>query len=49
MGSNIIAGVKPDSIVDCVNTMLESSMEWKNPFGNGDSAEKIVDILEEKL
>ena len=46
VGSNMIAGTNPDKIIECVNTMLNKERDWENPFGDGRSAEKILNILE---
>ena len=47
--SNMLAGVIPEDIVNCVSVMIENNKEWKNPFGDGNSGKRIVDILEERL
>lgn len=49
VGSNIVAGVKPETIIECVNTMIEKPRLWDKPFGKGDSAKKIIKILEKKI
>jgi len=49
VGSNILSGVNPETIIDCVNIIINRKKNWDNPFGNGDSGKKIVDILEENL
>ena len=46
VGSNMIAGTNPDNIIKCVNLMLRKEKNWRNPFGDGKSAERILDILE---
>jgi len=46
VGSNMIAGTNPDKIIECVNLMLRKEKNWRNPFGDGKSAERILDILE---
>lgn len=48
VGANIIAGVAPERILECVKTMLGKKNNWENPFGDGKAAERIVDILEGK-
>lgn len=48
VGSNILAGAVPENIVNCVSVMFENTKKWRNPFGNGTSGRKIIDILEEK-
>jgi UDP-N-acetylglucosamine 2-epimerase (non-hydrolysing) len=49
VGSNILAGTKPDYISHCVSLMMNENKKWDNPFGDGDSAIKILKILEEKI
>jgi UDP-N-acetylglucosamine 2-epimerase (non-hydrolysing) len=43
IGSNMIAGVRPDRILSAVRTMLEVRTNWRNPFGDGHAATKIID------
>jgi UDP-N-acetylglucosamine 2-epimerase (non-hydrolysing) len=43
-GSNMVAGTSPDGIVFAVKKMLDRKKPWKNPFGDGKSASRIVDI-----
>jgi len=45
VGSNILAGISPDKILDCAGLMLNKTNNWKNPFGDGNAAEKIVDLI----
>ena len=45
VGSNVLAGVIPQRIISETEMMLEKNIEWKNPFGNGKSAEIIINIL----
>ena len=49
VGSNMLAGVIPEDIVNCVSVMIENNKEWKNPFGDGTSGHKIIRVLEERL
>jgi UDP-N-acetylglucosamine 2-epimerase (non-hydrolysing) len=49
VGSNVLAGTHPEDIVDAVSMMLHKERGGSNPFGDGHSSEKIVDILEERL
>lgn len=46
IGSNILAGVDPQRIFGCASKMLNKEKNWENPFGNGKSAEIILNILE---
>jgi UDP-N-acetylglucosamine 2-epimerase (non-hydrolysing) len=45
VGSNMIAGVKPDKILSAVKIMLEVHTNWRNPFGDGNAAAKIIDSI----
>ena len=44
-GANIVAGIEPDAIVRCADRMFLVKKNWRNPFGNGKAAVKILDIL----
>jgi len=46
VGSNILAGTKPETILQSVKTMFSRENNWKNLFGDGRAGEKIVEILE---
>jgi len=48
VGSNILAGVKPEMILSCTKRMIGKKRIWKNPFGNGKSGEKIIKVLVRK-
>jgi len=45
VNANIIAGIVPQSIVSAVETMLNRPRSWDNPFGDGKTGDRIVDIL----
>jgi len=45
VGSNILAGAEPGRILECCNMMLTRRNSWRNPFGDGKAAERIVKIL----
>jgi len=49
VGANTLAGTKPDEILKKVNIMLNKKNSWKNPFGDGNAAKKIVEILKKKV
>lgn len=58
VGSNILAGTKPEKILECVKIMLQTfkkslikntSLNWENPFGDGKAGEKIVNRLRKGL
>lgn len=44
-GANVIVGCEADSIVAGAEKMLDVKHDWENPFGNGQSAMQMVDIL----
>lgn len=43
VGSNMIAGWHRKTIVGGVNRMIKKRRNWRQPFGNGTAAKKIVD------
>lgn len=45
IGCNILAGTNPDKILECAKKMLTKKIVWGNPFGEGDSSKKIIDII----
>lgn len=49
VGSNILAGVKPDDILNKTMLMINKNRDWENPFGDGKAAEKIVRIISREL
>jgi len=49
VGSNVLAGTHPEDIIDAVSMMLHKERAGSNPFGDGQSSTKIVDILEKSL
>lgn len=48
VGANILAGTKPEEIVEKTETMLRTTKRWKQPFGDGKAAKRIVKIITEK-
>lgn len=48
VGSNMVAGTKPNAILNRVKTMVNVKRSWRNPFGK-DVGRKIVDIIESEL
>jgi UDP-N-acetylglucosamine 2-epimerase (non-hydrolysing) len=48
VGANVLAGTDPEAIVRCAGEML-SKLGWSNPFGCGDSAERILKVLRERF
>lgn len=49
VGANVLAGTKPDDIINRARSMLDCRRGWENPFGNGFAGEQIVQILREKF
>lgn len=45
VGSNILAGTDPEYILQCVKIMLRRKNDWINPFGDGKSCKRIIDVL----
>jgi UDP-N-acetylglucosamine 2-epimerase (non-hydrolysing) len=45
VGSNLLAGTYPENIVNCTSVMYTKKTSWENPFGDGTSAKKIIQIL----
>ena len=45
VGSNILAGVESDRIMQSAVKMTNGNKSWVNPFGDGKAAEKIIDTL----
>ena len=49
VGSNLLAGTYPENIVQCTSVMYMKKKPWENPFGDGTSAKKIVQVLRDAL
>ena len=47
VGANILAGAAAERIVECAVTMLTREKNWVNPFGDGQAAERIINIITE--
>lgn len=45
VGSNELAGVDPEAIRAAAAAMLEREPTWENPFGDGDAAEQILNLV----
>jgi len=48
-GSNIVAGLTPQTILAAVEQMVNKNREWKNPFGDGRAGERIAKVCLEEL
>lgn len=44
-GANRLAGVNPDDIVTSADQMLSTTPNWTNPYGDGRTSERILDIV----
>ena len=49
VGSNILAGTNPETIIKCFSIMYDKATIWKNPYGDGHSSQKIINYLKEVL
>jgi UDP-N-acetylglucosamine 2-epimerase (non-hydrolysing) len=49
VGSNVLAGTRPEEIVKMTRLMLGRSKKWKNPFGDGKAGRAIIKILMNKF
>ncbi len=49
VGSNVLAGIDPYSIVGLVKLMISRDNGWRNPFGDEKAANRIAEILRWKL
>ena len=45
VGANVLAGADPERIVASARAMRDRARDWANPFGDGQSGRRIVDIL----
>ncbi len=49
VGSNVLAGVDPDGIVEKAEQMLDVKGDWLNPFGDGRAGARITGILKDEF
>lgn len=49
IGANILAGTEVKSIIACTKKMLENNLLWGNPYGDGRSGKRILDIIIENM
>jgi UDP-N-acetylglucosamine 2-epimerase (non-hydrolysing) len=49
VGANVLAGAEPARIVDAARRASARRRDWENPFGDGTSGLKIVDVLRAAL
>jgi UDP-N-acetylglucosamine 2-epimerase (non-hydrolysing) len=45
VGANVLVGADPARIVEGARAMRAKTRDWPNPFGDGKSGERIVDLL----
>jgi UDP-N-acetylglucosamine 2-epimerase (non-hydrolysing) len=45
VGANVLAGADPDRIIAAARSMAASPRDWSNPFGDGKSGDRIVELL----
>jgi UDP-N-acetylglucosamine 2-epimerase (non-hydrolysing) len=45
VGSNMLSGVEPRTMIECAHRMLEKGKGWLNPFGDGKAAQRIVKMI----
>jgi UDP-N-acetylglucosamine 2-epimerase (non-hydrolysing) len=48
VGANVLAGADPATILRCAKSMHAIARDWPNPFGDGHSGRRIVDLLLER-
>lgn len=48
VGGNLIGGVRKQSILPAIEIMLQKKPDWKNPFGDGQASEKIINNIVSK-
>jgi UDP-N-acetylglucosamine 2-epimerase (non-hydrolysing) len=47
VGASVLAGARPERILEAALAMLDSQRTWSNPFGDGRAGERIVSLLPE--
>jgi len=45
VGANVLAGADPERIVAAARAQVDRPRDWPNPFGDGRSGERIVELL----
>ena len=46
VGSNMLGGTNAGTILNVVKQMIGKENNWNNPFGDGKTGKRIVEILE---
>lgn len=50
VGANIVAGINnPKKILNSAEIMINKKRNWDNPFGDGEAARKIVNLMEDMI
>jgi UDP-N-acetylglucosamine 2-epimerase (non-hydrolysing) len=50
VGANVVTGVNdPKKILQCAEIMINKKRDWDNPFGDGESAKRIVTIMKKLI
>ena len=49
VGSNILSGTDPDKILEAAKVSYTKTKTWTNPFGDGKTGLKIINILRNEL
>jgi UDP-N-acetylglucosamine 2-epimerase (non-hydrolysing) len=47
LGSSIVAGTQPEHILKAVQAIMRRKPDWRQPYGDGNTAQKIVKILKD--
>jgi UDP-N-acetylglucosamine 2-epimerase (non-hydrolysing) len=47
--SNVLAGTGSERILEAAKLMVDGQKGWVNPFGDGKTARRIIEVLVEKL
>jgi UDP-N-acetylglucosamine 2-epimerase (non-hydrolysing) len=47
-GSNVLAGTNTEAILAAADRMMRIPRSWKNPFGDGDAAQRIIEVCKKK-
>jgi len=45
VGANVLVGADPARIVEAARAMIQKPRDWPNPFGDGRSGDRIVELL----
>ncbi|MFW9998088.1 MAG: non-hydrolyzing UDP-N-acetylglucosamine 2-epimerase [Candidatus Odinarchaeota archaeon] len=49
VGSNILVGVEPNNILEGYKQMVQKKADWANPFGDGKTGARIVELLKSQI